>query len=407
MSVPEMLIHAEVPFSLEEINADWLTIALRETGIIGDEFVQNLDLKVIGTEAGFNGEVVILKLQYSDDQATAPTSMVLKIPTPLKNRIMAQTMGLYEKEIRFYRDLKPLLDIRTPHHFYSALNAADDPDVVDERMQGLNKMPMWLIAAFTKLATWMIASTPRRYVLLIEDLSAYRMGDQMQACSIEDTQRILSAMASMHAQFWDSEQLAAMTWVAPVATTSKIIHLMYKQTIGKIRSANKQKFTTRQLQLIEWLIGNGIALTEIQGDEASTLLHGDVRLDNICFDDVNNQAVLFDWQTIQNGPAGMDLAYFLSATIAADADEGEIDELISFYHQKLEENGVAISPAKLRWQYEVGILSMVHRILPTLHPDRMDLGSERGVKMMQAWMDKIFRKVEHIQFETILERVPD
>ena len=103
----------------------------------------------------------------------------------------------------------------------------------------------------------------------------------------------------------------------------------------------------------------------------------------------------------------MDLAYFLSATIAADADEGEIDELISFYHQKLEENGVAISPAKLRWQYEVGILSMVHRILPTLHPDRMDLGSERGVKMMQAWMDKIFRKVEHIQFETILERVPD
>ncbi|MFT5014196.1 MAG: thiamine kinase-like enzyme [Planctomycetaceae bacterium] len=407
MSVPEILTHAKVPFSLEEINADWLTISLREAGIIGEEFVQDLDLNVIGTEAGFNGEVAILNLQYSDDQVTAPTSMVLKIPTPLKNRIMAQTMGLYEKEIRFYRDLKPLLGVRTPQHFYSALNAADDPDIVAERMQGLNKLPMWFIAVLTKFATWMIASTPRRYVLLIEDLSGYRMGDQMQACTIEDTHCILSAMASMHAQFWDSEQLAAMSWIAPVATSSKIIHLMYKQTIGKIRSANKQNFTARQLELIEWLIENGIALTNIQGNEVSTLLHGDLRLDNICFDDVNNQAVLFDWQTMQNGPAGMDLAYFLSATVAADAGQREIDELISFYHQQLTSNGVEISSAKLRWQYEIGMLAMVHRILPTLHPDRMDLGSERGVKMMQAWMDKIFRKVEHIQFGTILERVPD
>ncbi|MFT4798044.1 MAG: hypothetical protein ACJAYE_001623 [Candidatus Azotimanducaceae bacterium] len=102
----------------------------------------------------------------------------------------------------------------------------------------------------------------------------------------------------------------------------------------------------------------------------------------------------------------MDLACLLSATVAADADEGEIEALISFYHQQPKANGVEISSAKLRWQYEVGMLAMVCRILPTLHPNRMDLGSERGVKMMEAWMEKIFRKVEHIQFETILESVP-
>ena len=407
MSLPEMLTHAEVPYSLKEINAEWLTTALRENGIIDEAFVKEVAHHALGDDAGFNGEVAILKLQYSDPNITAPTSMVLKIPTASKNRIMGQTMGLYEKEIRFYRDLKPLLASRTPQHYYSALDAADDPDVIIERLTGLNKMPMWLIAVFTKLATWMVASTPRKYVLLIEDLSDYRMGDQMQACSAEDTKRVLSSMASIHAQFWNSDQLATMTWIAPVSTTSRVIHLMYQQSIGKIKSAHDSKFSEHQKKIIEWLTKNGVEITEVQGKEPSTLLHGDVRLDNICFDDENDQAVLFDWQTMQNGPAGMDLAYFISATVPADADQTLIDELIAYYHAQLTQQGVTISAERLKWQYEIGILTMVHRILPTLHPDRMELGSERGPKMMLEWVDKILSKAESIDFETILHKIPD
>ena len=401
-----MLTHADVPFCLDEIDADWLTQALREGGVLTDERVTDFSHKVIGEGAGFNGEVAILSLQYSQRPADAPESMVLKIPTALKNRVLGQTMGLYEKEIRFYRDLQPTLTLRTPRHYYSALDTFDDPDLVLERMEGLNRMPIWLISILSKVASFVIARTPRRYALLIEDLSGYRLGDQMDVCSDEDTRRVLVAMAKFHGQFWDSSTLSAMSWVAPVAVTSRIIQMMFLQSIDKYRSANADSLSDRQLTLIAWLKENGIALTEKMGEEPATLLHGDVRLDNVCFDDASDEVLLFDWQTMTRGPAGMDLAYFLSATVPAEASDSKISELIDFYHDQLGQAGVTISPARLRWQYEIGMLAMFHRILPTLFRDEMDLGAERGPQMMQAWVDKIFSRVEGIEFETVLDRVP-
>lgn len=401
-----MLTSTDVPFSLAEINKDWLTSALRDSGLIGDAEVTDFSHRIIGTEAGFNGEVAILQLQYSDPDIDAPTSMVLKIPTALKNRILGQTMGLYEKEIRFYRDLKPQLKLRSPRHYYSALDVADDPDVVLERMVGLNKMPMWLINVLSKVASFVIARTPRRYVLLIEDLSSYRMGDQMQACSDTDARRVLSGIASIHGQFWNSEALATMSWIAPVTSTNKIVQMMFHQSIENFRRGYQDKLSERQLQLINWVAENGMALTEKLGAEPATLLHGDARLDNVCFDDASDDIILFDWQTMQRGPAGMDLAYFLSAAVPVDADEARINDLITYYHEQLQEQGVEISSERLRWQYEMGMLAMVHRVIPTLYQDQMDLGSDRGPKMMQQWVDKILSKLEPIRFETILSDVP-
>ena len=401
-----MITQPEVPFSLKDITVDWFTVALRESGLIDDEKIVSLTYNVIGEEAGFNGEVAIFKLEYSDRRSRAPNSMVLKIPTALKNRTLGQTMGLYEKEIRFYRDLASTISIRTPCHYYSALDVADDPDVVLERLTGLNKLPMWLIAFLSIIASWVISFTPRRYALLIEDLSGYRLGDQAAGCSEEDTKHVLTAMAKLHGQFWRSEKLESMSWIAPVAATSKIIQMMFLQTVGKFKSVNEDRLLERQVQLVEWLNANGEALTEKLGEESATLLHGDFRLDNICFDDAKGEILLFDWQTMSKGPGGMDLAYFLSAALPLGTGAEKINELLNYYKEELGKAGVEISTARLRWQYEMGLLATLHRIIPAAHTGQLDLGSDRGPQMMHAWIDKTFDKVKDLQFETILYRFP-
>jgi thiamine kinase-like enzyme len=401
-----MITQPEVPFSLKDITVDWFTMALRESGVIKDEKVVSFTHKVIGEEAGFNGEVAIFKLEYSDQKSSAPSSMVLKIPTALKNRILGQTMGLYEKEIRFYRDLESSINIRTPHHYYSALDVADDPDVVLERMMGLNKLPIWLIGILSIIASWIIGLTPRRYALLIEDLSGYRMGDQAAGCTEEDTRQVLTAMAELHGQFWGSSELTGMSWIAPVAATSRIIQMMFAQNVGKFMSANQDTLSERQVRLTQWLKANGEALTEKLGEESTTLLHGDFRLDNICFDDAKGEILLFDWQTMSNGPGGLDLAYFLSAALPIGTGEEKINELIDYYHEALKSAGVEISSARLRWQYEMGMLATLQRIIPAVHTEQIDLGSDRGPQIFKAQIDKIFDKLESVQFETILDQVP-
>jgi uncharacterized protein YqgV (UPF0045/DUF77 family) len=130
-------------------------------------------------------------------------------------------------------------------------------------------------------------------------------------------------------------------------------------------------------------------------------------LDNICFDDAKGEIILFDWQTMSSGPGGLDMAYFLSAALPVGTGEEKINELINIYHEALKMAGVEVSAARLRWQYEMGMLATLQRIIPAAHTAQLDLGSDRGPQMMQAWLDKIFDKVKHVQFETILDCVPD
>lgn len=401
-----VLTQSDVPYSLDDIDASWMTEALRDSGVLIDEEVTHITRRSIGEGTGFNGEVAILSLTYSDSTINAPASVVLKIPSASKNRVIGQTMGLYEKEIRAYRDLTHSLNVRTPRLYYSALDVADDPDVTLERLEGLNRMPMWLIALFTALARFLIARTPRHYVLIMEDLSRYRMGDQLKECSAEDIQCILRSMAHLHAQFWQRDDLQDMSWLIPSTAMSKIIQMMYLKAIAKYKSANAGKLSSRQIELIDWIKTNGIALTEAFGEEPQTVLHGDMRLDNFFFDDESGEAILMDWQLVGRGAAGLDLAYFLSASVPLNASEDDINHYIEYYRKHLRDNGVEISFRRLRWQYEVAMLTMLHRILPTLYQDQMDLGDDRGPQMIQEWVDKIFRKVENIQFDNILESRP-
>jgi thiamine kinase-like enzyme len=401
-----MIVDSDVPFSLEEIDATWLTKALKTGGVIEDEEVTGFTHRVIGQETGFLGEVAILNLTYSRPDTSAPSSMILKIPTPLKNRRMGQSMGVYEKEIRFYSHLGPSLKVRSPKHYYGALDKFDDPDVVLTRLERLHRSPIWLVAIFSLLLMWFVGFRPRRYVLLIEDVSHLRLGDQVGGCSPEDMKRALAAMAKLHAQFWDTDELRAMTWVQPGHLTSKLIHMMYLQSVEKFIEANSERMTERQTELLTWLKANGMTLTEILGSEPRTLLHGDFRLDNLCFDDEAGEVILLDWQTMLTGSVGQDLAYFLSATVPMDTPEEDIQDLLHHYRQCLADEGIEVSDDWLRWQYEAGMVATLYRIAPTANDANLDFGEARGPELINTWIVKILNKLEGIEFEQLINGPP-
>ncbi len=402
-----MIVENDVPFSVDELTAGWLTRGLRSSGLLQAGSVEKIELCTLGDQVGFNGEVVIVTPIYSSlidaESKTAPSSLVLKIPTASKNRILGQTLGLYEKEIRFYRDLQPLMHIRTPKHYCSALDIADDPDVILDRLQGMNRLPLWVIRSIMALASWIVTGNPRKYALLIEDLSEYRMGDQAKGCSDQDIKNIISTMAQMHAQFWNSDELTEMRWISPYSVVSRMMQMRYLQSVKRFVSEEGRNLTQDQHDKLNWLKVNGIALTERFGEEPATLLHGDCRLDNICFDDKVNEVVIFDWQTMQAGPGASDLAYFISATLSEEDTEDRVDGLIEHYLQALNRHGVTLEPKQLRWQYEAGMLLMLHRLLPAIYDGNMDLNAERGLPLMKAWLKRILTRLTAIDPEPLLE----
>ena len=149
---------------------------------------------------------------------------------------------------------------------------------------------------------------------------------------------------------------------------------------------------------------NGMALTEMLGAEPRTLLHGDFRLDNLCFDDNTGEVVVMDWQTMLTGSAGGDIAYFLSASVPQGAGRAVIDDLLEHYRDCLAENGIEVSRAWLHWQYEAGMLSTLYKISQAASQQNLDIGVERGPELIQGWIDKILDKLEDVDLDTLLTR---
>ena len=384
-------------------------MAMKDGGHLRTGEVVSFTHHVVGEETGFLGEIAILSLTYSSDaaaqsfDAVLPKTMVLKIPTPLKNRVMGQSLGVYEKEIRFYSQLKEKLNIRTPGYYYGVMSAADEPDVILERLKALHRLPIWAIAIFGLIVQWIFGLIPRRYALLIEDVSHYRLGDQSAKCSTNDIKMALDSMATLHAQFWDSEALKALAWITPVELSAKLVHMGYLQSANKYLKENGANLTEEQLKLHAWLKKNGVGLTERLGKKSMTLLHGDFRVDNLCFDDDAGEMLLLDWQTTMAGSYGLELAYFLSTAIPADAPSEKLDEMIEYYRHALDQRGIKIPAPDLRHEFNIGMVAIVHRISPILHQTQLELGTGRGPAIMQNWIDSAYKKVADVELESILE----
>ena len=399
-AVSGLNIQAKVPFGLDEISSEWLNAVLSESGVLGDGRVVSVESRVIGQETGFMGDIAILTPTYDNAPPSAPSTLVAKVPSSLKNRVMGQLIGAYEKEIRFYSLLRPEVPVRTPGCYYSALSEADDPEVIKARLEKLKSAPIWLIAIAGLFFTVLYRLLPRRYILLIEDLSTYRLGDQSSGCSEADLHTALKAMASLHARFWNAGDLDDLPWIASVELMSKMIHMTYLQSIGGyLKSATLDE---RQRRMHDWLKENGVALNDRLATGPQTLLHGDFRVDNLCFDDKEGEMVLLDWQTMTQGSPALELAYFLSNALPPDTGPEQDAAMIEVYRAALAEHGIEVSQAWLTAEYNIGMMAMLQRISPLLFQEQLDLGNARGPQVMQGWLDRIYERLASVDFESLL-----
>lgn len=391
-----------IPLSLAEVDARFLTDALREVGILQHQEVTELRTRVIGEGAGFMGEVVDLDLTLSHECDGVPTSMILKIPIATRNRRIGQTLGVYEREIRFYRDLQPLLPIRTPGHIYSAMDVTTDPRHTLKALELVDRLPIWLIRSALPAVNWLTGREDNRFILIIENLSGYRVGDQVTGCSMDDARIALRSMANMHARFWNSSELTALPWLVPMKLIPKPLHMMFLKTINEFKAHHASWLSNRNIEVLDWIKSHYIELVKTLAGRPQTLVHGDFRLDNLSFDDSRQEVILFDWQTTGTGPAGSDLAYFLSSSLGIETDDATLGELVEYYRGQLAEHGICVSREAMQWEYEAGLLAVLHRTVPAQFQDMLEFGQGRGMDLIDTWVRRVFRRLEHVDLDRLL-----
>ncbi len=391
---------------VNEFTSEWLTRALRQTGVLRSACVRAVKHEPLGEGEGFMGQVFRLHLAFDLAEAGAPATLIAKIPTNIKqNRAVGELLGAYEREILFYESLAPRLSLRTPRMYYSAMEGSRTSSREAAGAAFIDNYPIWLIRLVMRFVTWSASRRTRRYVLLIEDLEPGQVGDQIAGCSSAEAGHVLGEMAKAHAQFWRNTELQQCYWLRAQNLNPRTMHSMFLKNrpdfVERFRDTAPANFEPS----VRWLEQNAVELQRtFYATAPETLLHGDMRLDNVTFfpaeEPEPQPVVLFDWQLAGRGPGIYDIAYFLSGALTSDVSSESVVELVRGYHGTLVALGIDDYPFDtcLR-DYRRALLSVLHRISST---DTLELGDDRGARLIALWLERTLEQLRDVDYDSLL-----
>ncbi len=294
-----------IAVSPDQIDAEWMTAALRASGVLPEGRVTAITGKPVGN--GLVGDSFRFALTYDAPPPDAPASVVGKFPAadPV-SKATGAGMGLYLREVSFYREIAHTVGIITPQAYYAGLN----PETND-------------------------------FTLIFEDLGPARQGDQLEGCSLEDARTALLEAAALHAPRWGDASLEQAEWLTAGEKTMPMVTQMLPAVIAGFQDRYQGLLEPELLKLIERLPA-AMAASGADRSTPRTVQHGDFRLDNILFDIQGGSRRMgtLDWQTLALGPGVSDAAYFLSAGISPQLRRENERELIGLYHAELVRLGV-------------------------------------------------------------------
>ena len=168
-----------IPGGPHDVTEDWLTEALRSSGVLNTGEVSGITTTDMGDGQGFTGQVARIELDYANRNGPAPASLIAKFPPadPQLYDVLAKH-GLYKREASFYNELASDICLNVPQLYYSH---------VDSEKGGS--------------------------VLLLEDFRDAQPLDAFAGMSLDEALYVLEQLARFHASWWQSPRLSEFEWL--------------------------------------------------------------------------------------------------------------------------------------------------------------------------------------------------
>jgi thiamine kinase-like enzyme len=176
---------------------------------------------------------------------------------------------------------------------------------------------IWAIYSCPYLA---FADEPGRAGLLKEDVSAHLLPDVNAPMSIGDEDRLLTALATLHARYWKSEVLD-LPWLTcpkhifgllgPHAAAEEASREAPHMLLQVVSRGWEEAFDRLPARIVNMLSRPADVLAAACADLPQTLLHGDTKVANFALLP-DGGVVAFDWALIGAGPATLDLGWYLA-----------------------------------------------------------------------------------------------
>jgi Ecdysteroid kinase-like family len=205
-------------------------------------------------------------------------------------------------EARFYRELGPLLSVRRPAAYFTAVDedTAQAMIVMDD-----------------------VVDMGGRF------LSAH------SPYSLDTTRDSLSQLALLHASTWDCDRTSHLEWLSPR------IRPMTEFFAGDLLQSLLDDGRGSGLAMELRDAGNLVEAVRRTADhEITCVIHGDTHSGNVYLDN-EGRASWLDWQVVQHGNWATDISYHLASVLDVETRRAHEAELLQHYLHELEANGAS------------------------------------------------------------------
>jgi aminoglycoside phosphotransferase (APT) family kinase protein len=301
------------PMHADELTPELLTAALseRQPGVVVER-LRVVEEAHCDTGSASTAGRAVLDLDYAAERDEGlPRRVVLK--TVLIRPGAPSTM--YQNEVRFYRDLRPELDIETPQAYASIFDEASGT-----------------------------------FGVVMEDvrLKSARFPNATQSMSHEEITYLLSQLASLHAHFWQCPRFSRdlrWLWTPCSGGFHDFLQSEGRDFIQQLLAASeyKRELLSRLGRTFEEVWVYLWKAQAILASEPGTLLHGDTHFGNTYLLP-GDRVGLLDWQLMNRGRWSHDVTYILMTALDTEYRREHQRELLAYYLDRLHAGGVEPVP---------------------------------------------------------------
>lgn len=288
-----------LPATPDDITPTWLNRALGGAPDWHAGRVEAVELQLVGGSDSLMSAVLVAHVGVQGRNGSRGSlQLLIKLQRPDAS---PQDNVSYAAEAYFYREIASRAGIPVPLTYFADF---DDQD--------------------------------RRLVIIQEFLADGRIGSATTMLSLSDLERVMSSLATLHATWWMSRELAGMDGIRKFDTIGRAI------TVLRSPESPLPDFLERFGHLIDPAVAGYYAtmphwMEQVEAglSDRFTLVHLDCSAKNLFIPaDLEREPVLFDWGLVRAGNPGIDLATLLCYSMDP-REHDRMPDLVKSYHAKI------------------------------------------------------------------------
>ena len=350
-----------IPTSMQDVTDQWLIHRLSAHPDFADDPISSVNRQSVGAGIGQVGE--FNKVIVTTESAQT-TTLFLKLRAPIEGmHAVALRYKMYEKEVRFYKELAAQMAVRTPKVYYA------DYDPATENV-----------------------------ALLMEFLEGWHSPDQITGASHNQTLAAIRQLAAINAPYWNRTQ--DLPWL-PTTQTDYMQQMI--QDIQACRDIFFERFgDALPISKSDFyrIIDSWPAILDGLSEGNLTLTHYDYRVENMFFSSDESAVAVIDWQLIGAIRAGWDLAYLLGTNIPTEQRRANEQQYIDLYVERMRDQGVNYSAAELRQDMKWSLLGLCS--IAVIGGANFDASNARSFKLFKVISIRLFDAIADHEALTII-----